>query len=192
MNAKRGTIYFAELDGRIKIGFSNNVAQRIASLRTIHSSDLELIETMDGTFHLERAIHRYLAEHSAGREWFAACDGVYRTIAGLLQDGPAFIGYARPEKPKETAPDDPMIECVNKIARAVRLVFDGDMADIALSSPEGLALCLELAKEMSVAIERCKNAETERKRELIAAEFIGRCAARTLRGVAGPGDGREE
>lgn len=186
MNAKRGTIYFAELNGRIKIGFSNNVANRIASLRSVHSSELELIETMDGTFSLERAIHKHLTARglSCGREWFVNCEEVRETIGGLLREGPAYIGFV-PEKPKDVAPIDPMIECVNKIARAVLQVFDGDMVEAALGSPEKLKLCIDLATESGAALERCKAAETAKEREFIAAEFIGRCATLALINMTG-------
>jgi hypothetical protein len=183
MTAKRGTIYFAELDGRIKIGFSNNVDKRIAALRIIHSSDMELIETMDGTFHLERAIHRYLAAHSAGREWFVACPDVYRTIAGLLQEGPAYIGYlAENAAPKKAA--EPY-DYGQKIASGIMRMVGLDKFERAVDEPDCLSLVMDVGREISPTIERCKSASSDFERELIVAEFLGKCATHALRNLAG-------
>ncbi len=48
-------VYFAESEGRIKIGITQNVRARIASLRT-SSKGLELIASVRGDKHVEEAL----------------------------------------------------------------------------------------------------------------------------------------
>lgn len=56
-------IYAARIvrTGRIKIGFTIDIARRIAGLRTQFRSDVEILGLMEGSMDLERAIHRQSA-----------------------------------------------------------------------------------------------------------------------------------
>lgn len=65
VNGGRGRrIYFAERDGRIKIGSSTNVAQRMVAL------DASLLASMPGGVAAERRLHRRFADARIAGEWF--------------------------------------------------------------------------------------------------------------------------
>lgn len=93
-------VYFVECTGRIKIGFSANVGERMKQIATTAPGDLNLLATVEGSVRLERAIHRHLADHHLTREWFEDCSAVREVINALVAIGPAVIGFVdrEPEK----------------------------------------------------------------------------------------------
>lgn len=60
--------------GPQKIGFSNNVQQRLKSLQTGHPSKLYIHHTVEVDDHkvklLERVIHKEIKHHKSHGEWF--------------------------------------------------------------------------------------------------------------------------
>ncbi len=56
--------------GRIKIGFTASLCERIDSLETASPFPLEALAFVVGDRALERELHRRLADHRAHREWF--------------------------------------------------------------------------------------------------------------------------
>src|SRR6476661_6307336 len=70
-------VYFAERDGRIKIGSSNQVAARMRTL------DASLLAVTRGGFDAEWATHRLFDDYALGHEWFADVPPLRDYIAGL-------------------------------------------------------------------------------------------------------------
>lgn len=64
------SVYFAECDGRVKIGWSRKVASRIAQLQTGSSSAITLLGVVAGGRSLERRLHERFAACRVNGEWF--------------------------------------------------------------------------------------------------------------------------
>lgn len=80
-----GFVYFIKsASGTMKIGWSADPAKRLQSLQGASSEGLELIGTVPGTREHERFIHKMLAKHCIGGEWFSANDKVREFVAGIL------------------------------------------------------------------------------------------------------------
>jgi hypothetical protein len=75
----QGRIYFVFSPSQkaIKIGFSTDVAQRIADLNTALSEPLILLGTLPGVMDDEKQLHRLFASWRLSGEWFTD-DGVIR------------------------------------------------------------------------------------------------------------------
>ncbi len=73
-----GLVYFIKFDGRIKIGFTTNLPQRMRSIP--HDEVLALIP---GTVSTERALHRKFDSLRANGEWFTAGPQLRSYIDGL-------------------------------------------------------------------------------------------------------------
>jgi hypothetical protein len=69
----RGTIYFvqSERGGPIKIGFTDNLKRRLASMRTHSADKLVVLATCKGDLTDERRLHERFAAHRVRGEWFA-------------------------------------------------------------------------------------------------------------------------
>lgn len=64
-----GTIYYLQVEDKIKIGFTRDLRVRLQSYPPMS----RLLATHPGTFQVEADIHRKFASHLAGRnEWFHA------------------------------------------------------------------------------------------------------------------------
>jgi hypothetical protein len=81
--AKRdGTcVYFAEADGRIKIGWSRKVATRVAQLQTGSPVPIKLLGVTPGGRSLERELHHRFAADRLTGEWFTATPELLACIA---------------------------------------------------------------------------------------------------------------
>ena len=64
------SVYFAECDGRVKIGWSKKVGTRIAQLQTGNASPIRLLGTTPGGLAVERALHERFAAARVAGEWF--------------------------------------------------------------------------------------------------------------------------
>lgn len=73
-----GLVYFIKFDGRIKIGFTTNLPQRMRQLP--HDEILALIP---GTVSTERALHSKFASLRANGEWFTAGPELRAYVDGL-------------------------------------------------------------------------------------------------------------
>jgi len=84
---KRGTrnVYVAVSADRMKIGVSSFPAQRIESLRVGHP-DIRLVETWEGSFGDERALHELLAVHGLGGEWFVYSTETFDAVVKYMQN----------------------------------------------------------------------------------------------------------
>ena len=69
---REGDVYFVQSgsDGPIKIGWSQDVARRIAELQTANAHALVLLGTVPGTMEDEATIHVHFAHLRMEAEWF--------------------------------------------------------------------------------------------------------------------------
>lgn len=71
--AKEGScVYFAEAEGRIKVGWSKQVASRVAQLQTGNAAPIKLLGVVPGGRAKEREIHDLFASVRLAGEWFTA------------------------------------------------------------------------------------------------------------------------
>lgn len=66
-------IYFIcdpEKKSEVKIGYTNDIKRRLATLRTSSPMDLKVIATLEGDKELESEIHAELDQYRVTREWF--------------------------------------------------------------------------------------------------------------------------
>jgi hypothetical protein len=69
-----GWVYFMQSRGEdraVKIGWSRDVARRLADLRTMHPYGMDLVALIPGGKDLEKAFHVRFASRRLGREWFS-------------------------------------------------------------------------------------------------------------------------
>lgn len=86
-------IYFADTaDGRIKVGTSRNVDERLAQIGMYLALPVTLIGSIEGSHPLERQIHEYLGDYRIAGEWYRDCPEVRRAIRNLVLAGPKAIG----------------------------------------------------------------------------------------------------
>lgn len=79
-------VYFAERNGKIKIGVASSVADRLVGLRTGSAEPLELIAAVPGNLTLERALHKKLQQHRVNGEWFKDCAEVRAAIQNSVNN----------------------------------------------------------------------------------------------------------
>lgn len=79
-----GHVYFiqAEESQRIKIGFSENPIQRLASLSTSSSESLALLASFPATMADERELHKKFAHLRIRGEWFSTSPEIMAYIEG--------------------------------------------------------------------------------------------------------------
>lgn len=77
-----GFVYFIRrgLKGPIKIGHSFNPLLRLSHLQAANPEMLTILGAIYGGQDIERAIHRALARHRIGGEWFRPADEVLQYI----------------------------------------------------------------------------------------------------------------
>lgn len=68
-------VYFMASAGLVKIGRSLNPAARLASIRTMNASEVELLFLLPGGPDLESALHAHFAHHRHHGEWFDLPEG---------------------------------------------------------------------------------------------------------------------
>jgi hypothetical protein len=82
-------VYFAECNGKIKIGISANVASRMSELRTGAGAPLNIIGAVVGDLELEKALHKRLKKYHLDGEWFSDCDETRAVIQTCINNFPA-------------------------------------------------------------------------------------------------------
>jgi hypothetical protein len=112
---KGGNVYFIECAGRIKIGFSTDVKNRMYQLATSAPSKLTLIATISGTYQLERAVQKHLLPHRVKGEWFHDCVPVRTAIDDLVARGPSAIGHVEKERKPTAAASAAQVAITNVI-----------------------------------------------------------------------------
>lgn len=91
MPHKRAT-YFLRSGDAIKIGCTTRMYRRLPDIEKAIGNRCELLGWIYGSFATEKMIHKYLAAHDEGEEWFADCPQVRALLAYLLEKGPHFQG----------------------------------------------------------------------------------------------------
>lgn len=84
MSARTSKVYFIQAaNGAIKIGFTLDVARRLATLQNGSPERLKLLATMPGGEPEELALHERFAEFRQRGEWFAPARALVAFIRGL-------------------------------------------------------------------------------------------------------------
>lgn len=90
-------VYFIECAGRIKIGFSKSLEDRLRDLSTGAPAKLNLLGTVEGDRALEAKLHRSLRIHRVSGEWFTDCEPVRAAIDAVMRgeeiEEPPLIRY---------------------------------------------------------------------------------------------------
>ncbi len=90
-----GTIYVLKAGPHVKIGWTQNLEERIKALRTGSPLPLTLVGTCSGTKARERALHREFISARTQGEWFALSDQQMATLAARLEGVPRVIRLPR-------------------------------------------------------------------------------------------------
>jgi hypothetical protein len=91
-----GFVYFVYCAGRIKIGFTTNVADRMASLATSSPFPISLLLTIAGDPQDEAALHAAFNHSRANLEWFSLSDDLRAFLeASLCDDGHVILTNAQ-------------------------------------------------------------------------------------------------
>ena len=109
LSGRRRYVYFAERDGRIKIGTSNQVDARMRELGTA------LLCQLPGGFDIEKALHERFALYALGHEWFRDSPEI-RAFIGLAEATPV---VAAP--PTDHAAGEPVLMTVAEVALILRM-----------------------------------------------------------------------
>jgi len=107
------SIYFLKSFGAIKIGYSADVATRIRDISIYAPLQPDLLGTIPGDRHFERAIHGHLKKHHLKGEWFSDCSEVREVMARLFEVGAAAINFV---------PPTPTTRREGAIARVIRVM----------------------------------------------------------------------
>lgn len=78
-----GFIYFLRCGKRIKIGFSNNVQNRVTGLMTAAPDPVEFLCARSGSLSDERRLHQIYAEYRSNGEWYVNKGRLLNDIRGL-------------------------------------------------------------------------------------------------------------
>lgn len=68
--ARKGYVYFFRAGNAVKIGFTNNPAERSSKLQTACSERAFMVKFVKGTTRTEREFHQRFAEYRLNGEWF--------------------------------------------------------------------------------------------------------------------------
>lgn len=92
-------VYFIASAGRIKIGFTSNLDQRLKHWRTNLADDFEYIGSVPGGRELETATHKALRAHRIRTEWFTDCAEVRKYLTALIESPPPVVVSAQRDLP---------------------------------------------------------------------------------------------
>jgi hypothetical protein len=79
-------VYVIQCGDMVKIGYSRNVGQRLAQIRTSNPGAVRLVATLPGGAAEEKALHQRFAEFRSNGEWFHRRGAMRRWILGECQD----------------------------------------------------------------------------------------------------------
>lgn len=83
-------VYFLASAGRIKIGHTVDIEQRIRTLSVASADPLTLLATVRAPRRTEAALHSYLSEHRIAGEWFRDCPEVREVMLRVSAGNPEF------------------------------------------------------------------------------------------------------
>lgn len=90
-------IYFAECQGRIKVGIANNVKARLSQLRTGAGAPVKLLATIKGSLPVERALHKKLRPFHIDGEWYQDCADTRAAIQNSVNNFPLGVPVDDPK-----------------------------------------------------------------------------------------------
>ena len=105
-------VYFISAVGRIKVGTSTNLEQRLTDIGSHIVEPITLIGTIVGGTDVESLLHRALSDYRVKNEWFADCPGTRRIIEAALAGS----------LPEEKQEEEPVIETIGSHARLYWLI----------------------------------------------------------------------
>lgn len=119
-----GNVYFAKCGGLVKIGYAQDVAERLVQLQTGNPRGIQIIAVIRGVLpSVEKLYHRAFAEYRERGEWFrheGALSAVVRHIQGGAQPTTLVaIEYYKP-LPKPRKERDPRQTEIGRIHRELR------------------------------------------------------------------------
>lgn len=79
---RAGVVYFIAANGMVKIGFTQNIDERMKAIQATSPTQIELIGTLPGSLRLEREIHERFKHARAHGEWFQATPEILRAAKG--------------------------------------------------------------------------------------------------------------
>jgi transcriptional regulator with XRE-family HTH domain len=79
-----GFVYFAQVDRMLKVGFTRDVASRVAQIRTNCVGEVVMLGCRPGTTLDECYAHDALADFRSHGDWYALCDGSRRVVERLI------------------------------------------------------------------------------------------------------------
>jgi hypothetical protein len=83
MRTEPGTIYYLQVEDKVKIGFTRDLHMRLMAYPPM----ARLLATHPGTFQVEADLHKKFASHLAGRkEWFALSDELAAHVEQVRKD----------------------------------------------------------------------------------------------------------
>lgn len=87
-------VYFFSAPGRIKIGISKDVANRLITVASHMENKPVLLGVIEGDRHFEKHLHKLLAQHRRNGEWFNDCAEVREVMEKVL--GGDKLGFEPP------------------------------------------------------------------------------------------------
>lgn len=82
------TVYFIAHAGRIKIGFTQNLQERLKSFRTVIVDPIEVVGSISGNKADERGFHERFAALRVGGEWFQDVPELRGALAEIVATAP--------------------------------------------------------------------------------------------------------
>lgn len=79
-------IYFVRAGSRVKIGFTDNLPQRLVQLQTANADPLILEVAIDGDRNLEAQFHEQFKDYRLNGEWFS-WQGALRMVIETIRAG---------------------------------------------------------------------------------------------------------
>jgi len=73
-------IYFIKANDRVKIGYADDPKSRIQSIQTSSPYKLEVLLIIDGSYEVERDLHKSFQEFRITGEWFEFAEGLVSFI----------------------------------------------------------------------------------------------------------------
>ncbi len=69
-------VYFVSQGNKVKIGFTNNIKQRMKNIKTSSPLSLKLLGTIDGDRNVEKELHLKFHQYRLSGEWFLWSDEI--------------------------------------------------------------------------------------------------------------------
>lgn len=131
------SVYFLEAEGRIKIGFSDTVEQRVRTILCAYPKGGKLLGSMPGDRAIERFFHKKFAADRLFGEWFKPSEELLSLIEALT-DGTSV------EDPKTYRSDTLLVRLEDKFCED-----SSDCLNTYLSSSGDLEAGMKAASEWS-------------------------------------------